>query len=72
MWSYVSVLFVITVLVRAGLSNYCKVLYTYNDELYYYQIAENFAHGMGIPVVYNAKIHFYKVLYIRYWDRYIP
>lgn len=57
------VLFILSVIVRSILSNYCKTIYTYNDDLFYYQMAENFASGRGLFSIYNAPMSFYKCLY---------
>ncbi|MCQ2515843.1 MAG: glycosyltransferase family 39 protein [Saccharofermentans sp.] len=59
----VCLLFIVSCVIRTLLANYIKVLYTYNDELYYYQIAENIARGNGFPIVRNEAINFYKILY---------
>jgi len=59
---FVSVLFLISVILRSYLSLFDKRMNTYNDELRYIQIAQNFF-NTGSFRIYNAETDFQKILY---------
>lgn len=55
-------LFFVCSLIRFFLISYPRTFYVYNDELRFYQMAENFIHGHGFKV-YNSNTSYEKVLY---------
>lgn len=59
---YIIFIFIFATLVRYLLAHFMKTLYVYNDELRYYQIAENIANGRGIRI-YNGHVDYQKILY---------
>ena len=53
---------ILTTVIRAVLSVFPKTAYTYNDELFYLELAQNFF-LRGELTVYGSPIHFTKLLY---------
>ncbi len=58
----ISILFLISFIIRFFLADYEKILIFYPDELRYYHIAENIARGHFL-VIYNLPTDFQKILY---------
>lgn len=59
---FVISLFILSVAIRFIFANFTKSIYTYYDEVRYYQIAKSIANGNGLQI-FNANVDFQKIFY---------